>query len=79
MLFHSIMTKRMGGHFSEKKTVAKLLQCGFYWPTLFRDAFEYYRNYPMMRNEILNLPRLKTTRKIITPRMLLLDSILNDQ
>jgi hypothetical protein len=24
-----------GGHFSAKKTVAKILQCGFYWPTLF--------------------------------------------
>ena len=29
-----------GGHFSGRKTVAKVLQCGFYWPTLFRDAFE---------------------------------------
>jgi hypothetical protein len=25
-------------HFSAKKTVAKILQCGFYWPTLFRDT-----------------------------------------
>ena len=24
-----------GGHFSGKKTAAKVLQCGFYWPTLF--------------------------------------------
>lgn len=24
-----------GGHFSAKKTAAKILQCGFYWPTLF--------------------------------------------
>ena len=30
-----------GGHFGAKKTAAKVLQCGFYWPTLFRDAFEY--------------------------------------
>jgi hypothetical protein len=27
-----------GGHFNAKKTAAKILQCGFYWPTLFRDA-----------------------------------------
>jgi hypothetical protein len=30
-----------GGHFSAKKTAAKILQCGFYWPTLFRDAHAY--------------------------------------
>jgi hypothetical protein len=30
-----------GGHFSAKKTAAKILQCGFYWPTLFRDAHTY--------------------------------------
>ena len=30
-----------GGHFSAKKTAAKILQCGFYWPTLFRDAHNY--------------------------------------
>jgi hypothetical protein len=27
-----------GGHFSVKKTAANILQCGFYWPTLFQDA-----------------------------------------
>jgi len=27
-----------GGHFSTKKTAAKILQCGFYWPTLFHDS-----------------------------------------
>jgi hypothetical protein len=30
-----------GGHFSAKKTAAKILQCGFYWPTLFRDTHTY--------------------------------------
>lgn len=30
-----------GGHFSAKKTAAKILQCGFYWPSLFRDAYSY--------------------------------------
>jgi len=35
-----------GGNFSGRKTVAKVLQCGFYWPTLFRDAFEYCKSCP---------------------------------
>jgi hypothetical protein len=30
-----------GGHFSAKKTAARILQCGFYWPTLFRDAHSH--------------------------------------
>ncbi|XP_073049540.1 uncharacterized protein [Primulina eburnea] len=29
-----------GGHFSSKKTAAKILQCEFYWPTLFKDTHE---------------------------------------
>jgi hypothetical protein len=31
-----------GGHFSANKTTAKILQCGFYWPTMFADARVYY-------------------------------------
>ena len=30
-----------GGHFSAKKTAAKILQCGFYWPSLFKDSAEF--------------------------------------
>jgi hypothetical protein len=30
-----------GGHFSANKIVAKILQCGFYWPTMFADARAY--------------------------------------
>ena len=29
-----------GGHFSTQKTALKVLQSGFYWPTLFKDAGE---------------------------------------
>ena len=30
-----------GGHFASRKTRAKVLQSGFYWPTLFKDAIKY--------------------------------------
>ena len=30
-----------GGHFGPKKTAEKVLQCGFYWPTLFKDSFDF--------------------------------------
>ena len=29
------------GHFSTRKTADKILKSGFYWPTLFKDCFEY--------------------------------------
>ena len=30
-----------GGHYSSKITATKFLQCGFYWPTLFKDAHNF--------------------------------------
>ncbi|KAH9744776.1 hypothetical protein KPL70_003833 [Citrus sinensis] len=29
------------GHFSAKKIATKVLQCGFYWPSIFRDAYTF--------------------------------------
>jgi hypothetical protein len=34
-------SKASGGHFSLKKTTAKILQCGFYWPTMFKDTHAF--------------------------------------
>ncbi|XP_022864670.1 uncharacterized protein LOC111384595, partial [Olea europaea var. sylvestris] len=31
------------GHFEASKTAAKILQSSFYWPTLFKDTFEYVK------------------------------------
>ncbi|KAK8669873.1 hypothetical protein V6N13_104641 [Hibiscus sabdariffa] len=42
ILFHC-HTSTCGGHFGEAKTAAKVLQSGFYWPTLFKDAHNYYK------------------------------------
>ena len=28
-----------GGHFASQKTIMKVLQAGFYWPSLFKDAY----------------------------------------
>lgn len=30
-----------GGHFNGQRTAAKVLQSGFYWPTLFKDAYAH--------------------------------------
>ncbi|CAN6557561.1 unnamed protein product [Malus baccata var. baccata] len=34
-------TYACGGHFGTKRTELKVLECGFYWPTLFKDARTY--------------------------------------
>ena len=31
-----------GGHFAARKTTCKILQSGFYWPTIFKDAHRFY-------------------------------------
>ena len=33
-----------GGHFSGDRTTHKILQSGFYWPTLFMDCFEWVKH-----------------------------------
>ncbi|KAH9750082.1 hypothetical protein KPL71_013739 [Citrus sinensis] len=38
-------SKACGGHFSSRKTTAKILQCGFYWPTMFKDTYEFCKSY----------------------------------
>ena len=30
-----------GAHFSARKTMDKILQASFYWPTLFKDCFDF--------------------------------------
>ena len=33
-----------GGHFTGDKTTQKILQSGFYWPTLFKYCFEWVKH-----------------------------------
>ena len=32
-----------GGHFADKRTSHKVLQMGYYWPSIFHDAQDYVR------------------------------------
>ncbi|KAL5558871.1 hypothetical protein UlMin_035082 [Ulmus minor] len=34
-------SREVGGHFGATKTAAKVLQSGFHWPTLFKDAYNF--------------------------------------
>ena len=46
--FHSILTfchtYSCGGHFGGKRTAHKVLECGFFWPTLFKDAIQFVKS-----------------------------------
>ena len=37
-------SREVGGHFGATKTAAKVLQSGFHWPTLFKDAYKFVAN-----------------------------------
>ena len=50
-----------GGHFSMRKTITKILQCGFYWPTMFKDTY----NFCKRRIECQKLGRI--TRRNMMP------------
>ena len=38
-------TLSCGGHFGGQRTAAKVLQSGFYWPSLFKDAHQFVSTY----------------------------------
>ena len=42
---HSILTfchsETCGGHFGSRRTALKVLECGFFWPTIFKDAYHF--------------------------------------
>jgi len=52
-ILHHFHIRKVGGYFERTKTSAKVLQCGFYWPTLFKntEAFvEYFNAYQKSGN-----------------------------
>ena len=33
-----------GGHFGAKRTAHKVLESGFYWPSIFKDAYHFCKS-----------------------------------
>jgi hypothetical protein len=42
-ILHHCHASQVGGHFGPQRTARKILDSGFYWPTIFKDAYETYR------------------------------------
>ena len=55
--FQSILeachSSESGGHFGPQRTARKILDCGFWWPTLFRDAAEFCKSCPHAKNLVI--------------------------
>ena len=43
-ILHFCHTLAYGGHFGPQRTARKVLDAGFYWPTLFHDSYTYCKN-----------------------------------
>ncbi|XP_076921839.1 uncharacterized protein LOC143583412 [Bidens hawaiensis] len=43
-VLHHAHSSACGGHFSGQKTRHRVLACGFYWPTIFKDASAIVKN-----------------------------------
>ncbi|XP_076905749.1 uncharacterized protein LOC143561599 [Bidens hawaiensis] len=43
-VLHHAHSLACGGHFSSQKTGHRVLACGFYWPTIFKDAAAFVKN-----------------------------------
>lgn len=44
ILYH-YHSSEYGDHFGSQRTTMKVLQQGFYWPTLFKDANSFVKQY----------------------------------
>lgn len=40
-ILHDYHSTTYGGHYGGNKTAQKVLQAGFYWPTLFKDSHRF--------------------------------------
>jgi len=45
IILNEIHSGVCGGHYMAKTTTHKIIRAGFWWPTLFKDAYELVRKY----------------------------------
>ena len=42
-ILESCHTAAYGGHFGGHRTAAKIMQSGYFWPTIFKDAYDFVK------------------------------------
>ncbi|RDX60981.1 putative mitochondrial protein, partial [Mucuna pruriens] len=46
-----------GGYYGSTRTTKKVLDCGFYWSTIFRDAYQFVSTYDKCQKEGMTISR----------------------
>ncbi|OAE21540.1 hypothetical protein AXG93_2085s1050 [Marchantia polymorpha subsp. ruderalis] len=63
---NAMHTKDVGGHYATRNTVTKIVNVGYWWPTMFKDVLEYIRRCDSCQRTGRPTP---TTRWPLTPIM----------
>jgi hypothetical protein len=45
MVMRKLQEGPLGGHFATKIMQRKILDVGYWWPTMYKDVHDYYRSY----------------------------------
>jgi len=61
--FHSILTfchsHSCGEHFKAKRKAHKVLENGFYWPSIFKHAHHFCKSYENAKEQVILFIRIK--------------------
>jgi transposase InsO family protein len=67
-------TKAYNGHFSVKKTTAKILQCRFYWPTMFKNTHSFCKGCLECQKVMLKFLRVHIFSRFGMPKTIISDN-----
>ena len=65
MILQELHKDNAGGHFSQDITVCKVLDAGYWWPTLYKDTYNYCHTYHECQ-KTGGLPKSVSTKLITT-------------
>ena len=65
MILQILHKGNAGGHFSQDITVCKVLDAGYWWPTLYKDTYKYCQTYHEYQ-KTRGLPKSVSTKLITT-------------
>ena len=65
MILKELHKGNAGGHFSQDITVRKVLDTGYWWPTLYKDTYQYYQTCHECQ-KTGGLPKSVSTKLITT-------------
>jgi len=52
-ILHACHASPVGGHHGGVRTTAKVLQSGYYWPSLYKDSYEFLKRCPNAKSKVV--------------------------